>query len=592
MEIQEKLDSIRSLINKYDLDAYIVPSTDPHISEYVPEKYKSRAWISGFTGSVATFVVTQNHAGIWTDGRYFLQAEEELAGTEIELHKLGVSGHLDYPEWLNENLKEKSVVGFDGFVFSIAEAQKLKQIFELKNIQINSDYDLIDELWEDRPDSPKEQIFVQPENFAGKNRIDKIADIRNELANKNCDHTLISSLDDIAWTLNIRGKDVPFNPVVVSFLLITPNSVKLFIEGSKVPFEVHQELENDGIDIIPYYEIEEKIKNLPTGINILIDPRRSNYKLFNSVPEKCNVILDQNISTLFKAKKNPIEIAGMRMAMKRDLLALVDFQYWLENNYKKNNITELAAAAKLRECRATQELFFGESFNTISGMAGNGAIIHYASNEKSNRRITNETFYLLDSGGQYYDGTTDITRVFHFGEPSAQERKDFTLVLKGMIQLTQQKFPAGTRGGQLDSLARQFIWNNFIDYGHGTGHGVGCFMNVHEGPQNIRKEINPTALEEGMILSNEPGIYRANEYGIRLENIILTEKLETSAFGDFYGFETLTLYPIETKCIDRSLLSREEINWLNSYHKTVYEAAEDKLDEEKRKWLKEKTKAI
>lgn len=592
MDISEKLQSIRSLMKKYGLDAYIVPSTDPHISEYVPEKYKSRAWISGFTGSVATFVVTKDKAGLWTDGRYFLQASQELEGTEIKLHKLGIPGHLDYPEWLNKNLKENSTVGFDGFCISISLVKKLESTFELKKIKINSEHDLIEELWENRPELSKEVIFAQPDNFAGKNRIDKIFEIREELAKKSCTHTIVCSLDDIAWILNIRGRDIPFNPVAVSFLLISMDSVKFFIEGSKVPFELHQELENDGIDILPYFEVHDKISNLSSDSNVYIDPDRSNYKIYKTIPEKCNVVLGQNISTGMKAKKNKIELSGMRMAMKRDMLALIDFQYWLETNYKEEKLTELDAMEKLHQCRSAQDLFFGASFNTIAGMAGNGAIIHYASNEKTNKKITDKTFFLLDSGGQYFDGTTDITRVFHLGEPTAQEKKDYSLVLKGMIELTLQKFPSGTRGGQLDAIARQELWNNFMDYGHGTGHGVGCFLNVHEGPQNIRKEINPTVLEEGMILSNEPGIYRSDEYGVRLENIIAVKKIGDSTFGEFFGFETLTLYPIETKCIDKSYLTKNEINWLNDYHKTVFEAAKDHLDDEKLKWLKEKTKAI
>lgn len=592
MKLEEKLSSIRSLMKKHSLDAYIIPSTDPHISEYVPDRWKSREWISGFTGSVATFVITANESGLWTDGRYFLQAEHKLKGSEIKLHKLGVIGYDDFPEWLNKNLKDGSTVGFDGWVLSVAGAQKLEKIFERKNIKINSALDLIEELWEDRPSLPSGEIFDQPVNFAGKSRLDKITEIRDGLSSNNCDSTLICSLDDICWTLNIRGRDVAYNPVAISYLFINRNSVKLFIEKTKVPFDLAKELENDGIDLVEYSEISQIDNKVGSSECVLIDPNRTNYSVYNLIKSIASVELAQNISTGLKAVKNETEISGMREAMRKDLVALINFNYWLETAVKNGEADELNSAAKLREFRAEQKLFFGESFNSIAGVAGNGAIIHYGSTPETNRKITSDTYFLLDSGGQYYDGTTDITRVFHFGKPTAQEKRDYTLVLKGMISLTLQKFPQGTRGGQLDVLARSAIWNEMINYAHGTGHGVGCFMNVHEGPQNIRTEINPTVLKEGMILSNEPGIYRTNEYGIRLENIILVKNVASNEFGDFMNFETLTLFPFDLNCIEKSLLSKDELNWLNDYHKSVYESAENYIDNDKKQWLKEKTRAI
>ncbi|MDC1067959.1 aminopeptidase P family protein [Candidatus Kapabacteria bacterium] len=589
MTTEQKLISLRKLMKTNKLDAYIIPSTDPHISEYVPEKYKSREWVSGFSGSVATLVITQDHAGLWTDGRYFLQAEKQLSSSEFVLHKLGVPGHKDYPEWLNNHLPENSTVGLDGFVFSTALVENLKENFSLKSISIDSNQDLINDLWLDRPELPKNKIFIHNDKYSGQTVSDKIKNIRSGLKSKNCDSTIICSLDDIAWILNLRGRDIPFNPVVVSFLIITSDSVSFFIDSEKLTDEITKYLKINNIDTFNYKDVESHILSLNNN-NILIDPVRSNFRLFDLIPSTSNVVKKQNISTLLKSIKNEIEIEGMKKAMEFDLIAMIKFQFWLEKSF--TSLTEIEAAKKLNELRAKNNTFYGDSFNYISGMGENGAIIHYSPNESSNAKLTDETFYLMDSGGQYYEGTTDITRMYHLGKPSSQEIRDYTLVLKGMINLTLQKFPIGTRGGQLDILARQFLWNNALDYNHGTGHGVGCFMNVHEGPQNIRKEHNPTELVEGMILSNEPGVYRASEYGIRIENLILVKKITDSKFNEFLGFETLTLCPIELKTVDRNLLSNDEINWLNNYHQLVYETAQNSLDDETKEWLKIKTRAI
>lgn len=592
MTINERINSLRSLMIEKNLDAYIIPSTDPHISEYVTPKWQSRSWISGFTGSAGTIVITRDHAGLWTDGRYFLQASEQLSGSEINLHKLGMSGVKDYPDWLASTLPKNSKVGFDSWVFPLNIAQKLKEKFALKGIKINGDHDLIAPIWENRPELPTKEFFDQPIKYAGKSRKEKIDEIREGLKNKGATHTLICTLDDIGWALNIRGYDVDYNPVVISYLLITPDSASLFIDNQKIPSELKSEFENDGITFKTYHDILESIKLCDNDSIFLIDPARTNYKLYDEINRDHIVVLAQNISTDLKARKNEIEISGMRSAMERDCAGLVEFVYWLENSFGSEEIDELKAMEKLRECRSKQDLFYGESFNTIAGYAGNGAIIHYSANESTNKVIGSDNFFLLDSGGQYFDGTTDITRIFHLGNPSEEEKSDYTLVLKGMIQLTLQKFPENTRGSQLDILARQYLWNEEKNYQHGTGHGVGCFMNVHEGPQNIRTEENPTTLKTGMILSNEPGIYRANKHGVRLENLILVKDYKKSDFGKFLEFETLTLFPFEKKCINKDLLTDLEVNWLNDYHQMVYDRCSELLDDNKREWLKYKCSAL
>ena len=445
---------------------------------------------------------------------------------------------------------------------------------------------------EDRPELPTKEFFDQPIKYAGKSRKEKIDEIREGLKDKGASHTLVCTLDDIGWTLNIRGYDVDYNPVVISYLLISSDSTDLFIDSKKIPSELKSQMESEGIAFKDYEDVLESVKLCDHDSVFLIDPARTNYRLYDEINRDHVVVLGQNVSTDLKARKNETELSGMRSAMERDCAALVNFNYWLETSFGKEEIDELICMQKLADFRSEQDLFYGESFNTIAGYAGNGAVIHYASNEKTNKKIGDENFFLLDSGGQYFDGTTDITRVFHLGEPNQDEKRDYTLVLKGMIQVTLQKFPINTRGSQLDILARQYLWNELKNYQHGTGHGVGCFMNVHEGPQNIRTEENPTVLKTGMILSNEPGIYRANQHGVRLENLISVKDYKESEFGKFLEFETLTLFPFEKKCIDKNLLNEDEIDWLNNYHQMVFDRCENLLSNEKREWLKNKCLAL
>jgi len=596
MTVNDKINALRKLMFEKGISAYIIPSTDPHISEYVAAYWQSRSWVSGFTGSVATVVITDSEAGLWTDGRYFLQADEQLVGTEIKTFKLGLEGVPDYPQWLNNKFKAGDIIGFDGKVFPVNTVKKMISTFKLNGIEINSDIDLIDELWEERPSMPKGKIFEIGTEFTGMSRKEKINDIRLSLDEKNCDYTLLCSLDDICWTFNIRGYDVPFNPVLISFALISKTDAILYVDKNKLPDGLELTFNSENIIIKEYNEVENDIKYLDTNKtnnnNLFIDPVRSNYWLYMSVPSSFNIVEGINISTHLKSIKNNKELNGVKDAMRKDCIAMIENWMWMEENISGGKLTELSVMDYLETCRAKQDKYYGLSFNTIAGMAEHGAIIHYGSTKETSIGITDKTFFLLDSGAQYYDGTTDITRTFHFGEPSDEEKTDYTQVLKGHIDLSMAKFPVGTRGSQLDILARKHLWDSFKQYHHGTGHGVGCFMNVHEGPQSIRMDENATPLKAGMIVSNEPGLYRDNKYGIRIENLIAVKESQESEFSKFLEFENLTLCPIGINAIKKELMSQTQITWLNSYHKKVYDEVSPLCNESQISWLKEKTRAI
>lgn len=591
MKVTEKLSNLRELMKKNGINAYIIPSTDPHASEYVPERWSSRAWISGFTGSAGIVVVTMDKAGLWTDSRYFLQAEEQLKGTTIELFKQGLPDTPTYQNWILSELSDNQVVGFDGLSFPTDDVLKLRDLLEPISIQFVSNLDLIDKIWINRPSIPLNEVYEHELQYAGKERTEKIKDIQNYLIKNGDHHNLIATLDDIAWIFNLRGSDVDFNPVFVAYAIISQNEAKLYIDERKLSFELKTILDNEGIILRDYVEIEKDLANIPSNESVIMDPKKTNYNLY--LKTAAHKYFEINPSTMMKAAKNETEISGIRNAMRRDGVAMVKFFKWLEDNIGKTTITEISAAKKLLSFRQENEIFFGESFNPISGYAGHGAIVHYAASEETNSELKQEGFYLIDSGGQYLDGTTDITRMAYLGSnPNDEEKTDYTLVLKGHINLSLAKYPEGTRGSQIDVLARQFLWNNGLNYLHGTGHGVGCFLNVHEGPQNIRMEENPISLKEGMVTSNEPGVYRAGKHGIRIENLVLTVKDSLTDFGKFLKFETLTICPIDTKAIDTKLMNETELKWLNDYHSWVYSELELLLDEAHRTWLKTKTKAI
>jgi len=574
------------------MTAYIIPASDPHISEYIAPRWKSREWISGFDGSAGTVVVTMTEAGLWTDSRYFLQAEQQLASTGIELFRIGVPETPDYTEWIISQINEGDVVGLDGAVFTVNDVRRISDILSQKKIVTETKYDLFESIWTDRPGLPTEEIFSLPVEYSGVSASEKISRVQDVLRATASDLLLIAALDEIAWLYNIRGNDVECNPVAVAYAVVRQNEAILFIDAEKVSDEMRMILSNEGIILADYQKITDYLQALPDRTVIMLDGNKVNYALCSSMIERCRLIERISPVTLMKCVKNETELSGIRNAMIKDGVALTRFFMWLERSVGVEPVTECDIAEKLYDFRDEQMLFVGESFSTIAGYAGHGAIVHYRAVPQSASEIKKESFLLIDSGGQYFDGTTDITRTIALGDVSAQMKKDYTLVLKGHIAIATCRFPEGTRGAQIDVLARKALWDEGLNYLHGTGHGVGHFLNVHEGPQSIRMDENPTKLQPGMVISNEPGLYRTNEYGIRLENLVVVQELVSGEYGRFYGFETLTLFPFDMKSIDVTLLDKKEIEWLNRYHASVFEKLSEKLTEEERGWLSEKTKMV
>jgi Xaa-Pro aminopeptidase len=538
-------------------------------------------------------VITAEKAGLWTDSRYFLQATEQLQGTGIDLFKMGLPETPGFSDWLAGELSPGDCVGIEGAVFPASEALSLIRFFEEKNIRIDSGFAPCDSLWTDRPPVPTNQTFILPEKFSGISARTKIEQTWQALKKQGAESTVIAALDTIAWLFNLRGNDVEYNPVAVCYAIVSEKETVLFIQPEKLTAEVMDYLTGEGVVLAGYDKINDYIRHY-NSTKILITPSKINYQLYTAIPQTCTIIeTDVHPADQLKSVKNETEIAGVRQAMQRDGVALVKFQIWLETALAVGEkITELDISRKLRDYRSEQIYYAGESFETIAGYASHGAIVHYGATEESNATILPKGILLIDSGAQYFDGTTDITRTIAVGEVSGAMKKDYTNVLKGHIALASACFPKGTKGVQLDVLARQFLWKNGTNYLHGTGHGIGFFLNVHEGPQSIRMEHNPNPLQPGMITSNEPGLYRANAYGIRIENLILTLPYQTTEFGEYYTFETLTLCPIDTKLIDRSLMTGEEILWLNNYHKNVYQLLSPLLSKEEQLWLKEHTNEI
>jgi len=593
-QIPERLSALRKYMEDHNLDVFIVPSTDPHLSEYPPKAWESRKWITGFTGSAGTAAISKNQAGLWTDSRYFLQAADQLSGTGFDLYKMGVAGTPDIIEWVIDQAGNNGTVGIDGMVYASSEANILKEKLSAKGIKLETKLNPFDTIWTDRPAIPKNPIFTLPEDISGETTRHKIARIIAELDKCDADGIIIAALDAVAWTFNIRGNDVDFNPVGVAYGYVSKNESILFIDPDKLTEKISNELKAEGVKLARYNDIYAYVKGLPASTKLCITGSKINYALRQAIPSNCKVI-DVPISPIDKMKsmKNPIELQGFRNAMIRDGVALVRFYRWMEKALADGELDELTIAEKLREYRSKQDNYVGESFSTIAGYAGHGAIVHYSATEATNVKVEPKGLLLIDSGAQFMDGTTDITRTWAVGETTEQMRIDYTNVLKGHIALATAIFPQGTRGSQLDILAHKPLWNTCKTYWHGTGHGIGHFLNVHEGPQNIRLEENPTTLEIGMVTSNEPGVYLANEYGIRTENLIVTQEYKkTEDFGTFYHFETITLCPIDTTPIEKKLLTEDEVNWLNHYHAMVYEKLAPHLDEEEKTWLKNKTKAI
>lgn len=590
-QINERISALRQAMKQADLSAYIVPGTDPHASEYIADCWKEREWISGFDGSAGTVALTLEKAGLWTDSRYFLQGAEQLKDTEIELMKQGESETLEIVPWLTSKLKKGDKVGVNAEMFSVNAYADMKTQLALSGIELVS-IDLLKDIWSVRPELPKNPFFVFDVKYAGKSVSEKLVELREEMQKLHADVFVMSALDDIAWLFNIRGNDVDYNPVVIAYALVDEKTATLFIAPEKITETTQKYLDENKIHVKNYSSIHSELGKISKSKSVLVDGSKFNQSLYESIPAECTKRTAMSPVFKLKAVKNKVEMNGVRKAMMKDGIALTRFFMWLEKNVGKEKLTEISISDKLRSFREAQPGFKGESFGTIAGYGAHGAIVHYKATPASDVEIKKEGILLLDSGGQYLDGTTDITRTVALGKVSKQAKRDYTLVLKGHIQLGTAKFPVNTRGSQLDVLARKSLWDKGLSYGHGTGHGIGHFLNVHEGPQNIRMDENPITLVPGMIISNEPGLYRTGEYGIRIENLVHVIPAEKTEFGQFYQFETLTLCYIDTNLVDKDILSKKERKWLNNYHKWVYKTLSPYLSEKERKWLGKKTEEI
>lgn len=591
MTVNDKINALRQAMQKANIDAYIIPSSDAHKSEYVANHWQTRQWISEFTGSAGMVVITADYAGLWTDSRYYLQGETQISGTYFQLQKQGQADTPTPTKWLIDNLKPSAVVACDGRQFSAGEIKSYKKAFVDKGISLNVNADLINEIWDTRPSLPTTPIFDHAVKYAGKSRAEKLAEVRAEMT---ADYYLVTALDEIAWVLNLRGNDVECNPVFYAFLIIGKDEVRLFTTTEKVSGELAEELYKDNILIQPYDNIANFFGNIASSAKVQYDKGTTNILLYNAIGNKG--IAEKNIIRNLKALKNETEVKHIKNAMTKDGVALTKLFRWLEKTVTKRSIPETEVAEKLASFRAEQKGYFGESFSAIVGYKGNGAIVHYRAMPDTCAEIKNEGMLLLDSGGQYLDGTTDITRTICFDKPSEEQRFIYTKVLKGHIELALAVFPEGTTGTQLDTLARTHLWQAGLNYGHGTGHGVGFFLNVHEGPQRIapapKGSTVQVPMQAGMLTSNEPGFYKADEYGIRIENLVLCKNAGSNEFGKWLKFEDLTLFPIDTRLIDLTQLNLREKKWLNDYHNRVYDALSPFLNSSEQKWLKEKTKAI
>ena len=595
--IKQRIENIRDLMKEKNIYAYIVPSSDYHQSEYVGDYFKSREFMSGFTGSAGTLIISMDEAGLWTDGRYFIQAEQELKDSGIKLFKMGEEGVPTIEEYLLEKLPKNSTLGFDGRVMSVKEGQSLANKLAFKGINIEYKYDLVNDIWEDRCSLPTEKAFLLGTEYSGESFSDKLSRIRAVMKEKKATTHILASLDDIAWLFNIRGRDVKSNPVVLSYAVISIDSVYLFIDKNKIGEDIRAELSKENVQIKGYEEVYEFIKNIDEDEVVLIDTSKVNYAIYNNIPSNVQKIEERNPSILFKSIKNEIELKNIRNSHIKDGVAFTKFMYWLKNNIGKIEITEISATQKLEEFRREQDKFIEPSFSTIAAYKDHAAMMHYSATEESNYKLEPRDLFLVDSGGQYFDGTTDITRTIALGPIPENVRKDFTNVVRGMIRLSKAKFLYGCRGYNLDILARGPLWEEGVDYKCGTGHGIGFVLNVHEGPNGfrwkVREDIDDSCiLEEGMVTTNEPGVYVENSHGIRIENEIVVRKAEKNEYGQFMDFEVITFAPIDLDAIDESLILKDEKVYLNNYHKQVYDKISPYLNEEEKQWLKTYTREI
>jgi len=585
----EKLALLRSALHQNSIDICIIPSSDPHMGEYMPEYWQIVPWLTGFTGSAATVVVTDSFAGLWTDSRYFIQAEKQLAGSGFEFVKPGSSHSNDYCNFIREYAKPGNKIGIDGRIFSADNLRKLEKELVHTKVTFDTDCDLISDLWLDRPALPYSLAFDYPVRFSGKDRSVKINEVREQMMGQNADYHLLTSNDDIMWLLNIRGNDLRYSPLLLSYALVGQKQILLFVDEAKIPPKLAFEFDRLDVVILPYEETPEIVSAVTEDQSVLLNPQTTSVRLFESISKKSRIIEGLSVPALLKSIKNKTEITNLDKVMIKDGVALTRFFYWFCINHGKSAMTEDSLSDKLNELRSQQQDYLGPSFSTITAFNENSALPHYVPKSGSGTEIGERGLLLIDSGGHYMEGTTDITRTIPIGIPTDQQKKDFTLILKGHINLALAKFPHGTRGYQLDLMARKAMWESGVNYSHGTGHGVGFCLNVHEGPQSISPAPIKTIIEAGMLTSNEPAIYREGEYGIRTENLILCYEDEETEFGRFLKFDTVSLCYIEKSLIDKSLLDQKEIDWLNFYHSEVYEKLSPYLNPEEKEWLKGKT---
>jgi len=591
-----RLLAVQQFLKKEGLQAYIQPSSDNHQSEYVADRFKFRTWLSGFTGSMGIAVITEKNGYIWTDSRYFLQAETELGGSHWQLKKQKLQASAEHITALAEELMPNSRVGCDGSLFSVSEINQIKKVFKKKNIELVTKIDIAAAIWKDRPAAPAEAVFIHPEIYAGISAKEKINIVRNKIATDGATHLIVTALDEICWLLNLRGSDVESNPVFYAYVVLDAKSAHLFIDPTKLDAAVNTYLKTIGVEILPYNSITNFLGELfPVTDIVEMDPTTMAFSLNQTIPQGVEIMERTSHISQLKAIKNPIEIANIRNAMIKDGVALAKAFVWLEKTLEHRTVSEYELASMLAQFRSEQAHYYGESFDAIIGYKSNGAIVHYKPDSKTSAQITNEGILLIDSGGQYADGTTDITRTICLGAPTAEQKLHYTLVLKGHIALATAVFLQGTRGIQLDMLARAPLWQNGLNYGHGTGHGVGFFLNVHEPPQGFAPSMGArgtTPHELGMITSNEPGFYKEGSHGIRIENLVLCVPHAHNTFGTWYAFETLTIFPIATNLIDKSLMTAQECLWLNNYNLRVYNALSSFLTEDEKNWLQKACVAI
>jgi len=590
----QRLAQARALMSREGIDAWLVPSADPHLSEYLPGYWQGRQWLSGFHGSVGTLIITRDFAGLWADSRYWEQASKELAGSGIELVKLqpGQTGPL---EWLAEQARTDSVVAVDGAVLAVASSRTLAANLYEKGARLRTDLDPLTELWNDRPALPAQAIYEHTAPHASETRGDKLRRLRTMMDERGADWHFLATLDDIAWLFNLRGADVSYNPVFISFALIGPNSINLFVASEKVDAALRSTLEQDGITLHEYTRIGTALRNVPKDARLLVDPARVTCGLLDYLDSEVTLVEGLNPTTLFKSQKSAADTRHIRQAMEQDGAALCEFFAWLDSALGKESVSELTIDEKLSAARARRPGYVSQSFATIAGFNGNGAMPHYRATEEEHAQIEGDGLLLIDSGGQYLGGTTDITRMVPVGTPTAEQKRDCTRVLKGVIALSRAHFPRGILSPLLDSIARAPIWAEGVNYGHGTGHGVGYFLNVHEGPQVIAYQAAATpqtAMQPGMITSIEPGTYRPGQWGVRIENLVINQQAGKTEFGEFLKFETLTLCPIDTRCLEISLLAQEEREWLNEYHAQVRQRLTPLVEGAALAWLNGRTQAV